>query len=425
MRTLAPAGAPIRVADLARWSAFSASARKAGGALEHEVCTRFGAGHAVLTSTGRAGLTLLLRAMRRLAAPHRDEVILPSYTCYSVAASVVKAGLRPRLVDIAPETLDYAPQELASADYRRVLAVVATNLYGLPNNLPAIARVARAHGAFLIDDAAQAMGASVGGRWSGTWGDGGIFSFDKGKNVSAIDGGVVVAGSGLLAGTVAEELAGQTSTGEAESAVHLVKALAYFVLLRPWLYGIPARMPQLGLGKTIFTTDFPLSRPDSLLTALALTMMHRLDEFTSARVCNAHALAAGLSMLPSFRPAVLVSGASPVYLRFPVVCATAELRDAALSALAHAGGGASASYPESLIDVPELQPHLANPGAMADGGRFVARRILTLPTHPFVRAGDIEAIVDTLERATATAHAAKRVVRHPSAVRKGASAAQP
>ena len=423
MRTLAPAGAPIRITDLARWSAFGASTRRAGGALQDEVCKRFGARHAVLTSTGRAGLTLLLRAMRRLASPHRDEVIVPSYTCYSVAASVVKAGLRPRIVDIDPNTLDYAPTELATADYSRVLAIVATNLYGLPNDLPAISRVARAHGAFLIDDAAQAMGASVGGRWSGTWGDAGLFSFDKGKNVSAIDGGVVIAGSGLLAGTVAEELAAQSPAGAPESAVHLAKALAYFVLLRPWLYGIPARMPQLALGKTVFTTDFPLAPPDPMLAALALTMLPRLEEFTRERVRNARALVAALSLLPSIRPVKPAAGATAVYLRLPVMCATPELRDAALAALIHTGG-ASASYPESLADVRELQPHLANPGARAEGGRLVARRILTLPTHPFVRASDIQLIVDTLERVTAAAPHAGRAMRSSAGVTAGATAVE-
>ena len=46
---------------------------------------------------------------------------------------------------------------------------------------------------------------------------------------------------------------------------HVLKALAYFVMLRPWLYGIPARIPQLGLGRTEFTTDFPLALPDRVL----------------------------------------------------------------------------------------------------------------------------------------------------------------
>ena len=277
-----------------RWCGTAFSSTPAPAALEQAIRDRFGVRHVFLTSTGRAGLTLLLRAMRRLADGTRDQVVVPSYTCYSVPASVVKAGLRPRIVDISPHTLDYAPEALEQTDFSRVLAIVATNLYGLPNDLPALERVARRHGTFLVDDAAQALGATVGGRWSGTWGDAGLFSFDKGKNVSAIDGGILVTNSDALAAALREETARLETPGLGTSAVHVLKALAYFALLRPWLYGIPARIPQLGLGRTVYTTDYPLAQSDRVLVALGLTMLRRLDEFTSARRANAAALLAEL-----------------------------------------------------------------------------------------------------------------------------------
>ena len=145
-RYLAPAGSPVTTVDLMRWCGTAFSSTTASAALEQAIRDRFGVRHVFLTSTGRAGLTLLLRAMRRLADGTRDQVVVPSYTCYSVPASVVKAGLRPRIVDISPHTLDYAPEALEQTDFSRVLAIVATNLYGLPNNLPALERVARRDG---------------------------------------------------------------------------------------------------------------------------------------------------------------------------------------------------------------------------------------------------------------------------------------
>ncbi len=94
------------------------------------------------------------------------------------------------------------------------------------------------------------MGATVAGRKSGTWGDAGLFSFDKGKNVSAIDGGVVVTSSSEIARHCERETATLASPSAAASGLDVVKAIAYFALLRPWLYWIPQRIPQLGLGKT-------------------------------------------------------------------------------------------------------------------------------------------------------------------------------
>ena len=87
-RHVAPAGAPIGVVDLARWAGLAVAGGDSMRHLEDAFKERFGVEHSFVTSTGRAGLTLLLRALRRLAAD-RDEVILPTYTCYSVAASVV------------------------------------------------------------------------------------------------------------------------------------------------------------------------------------------------------------------------------------------------------------------------------------------------------------------------------------------------
>ena len=351
-------------------------------------------------------MTLLLRAMQRVAGPSHDQVLIPSYTCYSVAASVVKAGLRPRLVDINPDTLDFDYDELATIDFTRILAIVATNLYGIPNDMPRLAALARRRGVFLIDDAAQAMGAQVGGRPCGTWGDAGIFSFDKGKNVSAIDGGIVITDSGEIAAAIDAEMATQPTPSAVSSTVHVAKAIAYFMLLRPSLYGVPARIPQLGLGKTEFTTEFPLHHADPRLVALGVVMLRHLDEFTAARVSRASALLHGLQGAREITTIAPPPGASPAYLRFPILFVDAESRRSAIEALTAAGIGATASYPEALADVPELRPHLANPSDRVAGGRSVARRIATLPTHPFVTTVDVARMITLLRKGTTTACAA-------------------
>lgn len=386
-RHLAPAGAPIAPLDLAAWLRLAATA-DGPAALESALRARFGERDYVLTSTGRAGMTLLLRAMRPLAAAERDEVVMPTYTCYSVAASAVKAGLKVRLIDIDPATLDYQPDALAGADFRRVLAVIGTNLYGLPSDMPAITAAGHAHGAFVIDDAAQAMGASVGGRLSGTWGDAGLFSFDKGKNVSAIDGGVVTTTSATLAEALRAETSRLAAPGAVTAAIHVAKALAYAAMLNPTAYAAAMRLPGLGLGQTTFTTDYPLERFDPRLAALAATMLPKLDAFALARRTNAAALTAALGALPGLRVVTTPAAAVSAALRLPVLCADGDVKQRLVSALQRAGIGATGSYPASLADVAELQPHLAGP-VVAAGGRDVARRLLTLPTHPFVTPADV------------------------------------
>ena len=351
-------------------------------------------------------MVVALKALRRLAPADRDEVILPSYTCYSVAASIAKAGLRPRLVDISPETLDFAPAGLADADFGRVLAIIATNLYGLPNDMPTLLRLARERGLFLIDDAAQAMGATIADRPSGTWGDVGLFSFDKGKNISAIDGGAVVTQAREIAGALDEEMAQLTVPALTTSAVHVAKALAYFALLRPWLYWIPIRMPQLELGRTEFTMDFPLAHPDPALMALGVVMMRHLERFAQARRDNAALLLSGLRRISRVSTITARADALPAYVRLPVLLPDRTQRDAAIAALVGDGIGATGSYPECLADVPDLRPLLVNASAAFPGGRAVAQRIVTLPTHPFVTSHDVARVVSLLQRGSTTACAA-------------------
>jgi dTDP-4-amino-4,6-dideoxygalactose transaminase len=361
------------------------------GGLRTALAARIGIKHCHPTCTGRAALTILLRAMRRLAPLERDEVIVPSYTCFSVPASVVRAGLKPRVVDIDPESLDYDEARLERADHRRVLAIVATNLYGLPNDMPHLSAFARSRGVFLVDDAAQALGARVAGRPSGSWGDAGLISFDKGKNVSALEGGAILTDSADLNDAVCAEMLGRSKRSLWGTAGALVKISIYAALLRPRLYWLPQAIPQLGLGRTVYSTSFDLQACAPLVAALARIMLGRLDEFTARRRENAARLATSLRGRSGIVLPHAAATAEPCYLRFPLLAPDAASRDRIVRTLVAAGIGATGSYPLAVADIPGLRGRLADRPEIP-GGREVARRIVTLPTHPFVAPRDLEAM---------------------------------
>jgi perosamine synthetase len=383
------------MSDLLHWADATMSRRDHMSELSRVLRDRFTVRHCFFTSTGRAGLTILLRALKRLGDQNRDEVIIPSYTCFSVPASIVRAGLRPRIVDVVPGTLDFDFNSLTQADFRTVLAVIATNLYGLPNDLPRIVDIGRQQGIFVIDDAAQSMGGMVGGRFSGTWGDAGLFSFDKGKNVSAIDGGVVVTSSDAVAGAVEAEMASAVSPrGFSGTIKHVVKAGAYASFLRPSLYWLPNRIPQLKLGTTLYTTSFPLEQMGRSVASLAGTMLNRLDSYNNQRGRNATALVERLSSVAGVSFPRPSADASPVFLRLPMLVTDPAMRRVLLEQLNLRGIGATGSYPASVADIPELA---GTPGgsSSASGGRAIAERIVTLPTHPYVTPADLDLICDT------------------------------
>lgn len=383
MPYLAPAGTPVTISDVLHGISRAARGDEVAGALVDTLSRLSGLPRAWPVSSGRAAMTVILRAMRRTATDReRDEVIVPAYTCYSVPAAIKRAGLKPRLVDIDPATLSPDVGLLAEADYTHVLAVVSSNLYGLPNDLPAIESICRERGVWFLDDAAQALGASIAGRPAGAFGDAGLYSFDKGKIISTMQGGAIVSGAHALASEIASETGAMPSTTLAESVANVAKLAIYSVFLRPALYGIVRALPFTGLGHTVYDTRFPITRLSPPLTAVAARLLARLDALAASRHRNAAALRSALRVLPGIDVVDPLPGAVPAYARFPLRVPHAR-RASLIAALVRAGIGATASYPHALADVPEVRARLPANQPDTPAARAVAAAIVTLPTHAY------------------------------------------
>ncbi len=381
MAFVAPAGIPLTFGDLA-----SGARRSLAGdvttRLKEQLSEAGSRQRAWLVSTGRAAMTLGLRALQRAAGdPRRVEVIFPGYTCYSVPASVERAGLVPRICDVDPLTLSPDLESLAGVDFSRVLAIVSANLYGMPNALQDMEGLARRHGFFMLDDAAQALGARYLGRPAGSFGDIGLFSFDKGKNITTLQGGVLVADRGRVSEALDFATTGLQPASLAATLATLCKLPVYSLMLRPGLYGAVRRLP-LGLGLTPFETDYPIESYSRALAGLATVQLQRLDHINGTRRRNADRLRAALASVPGLSAPQVLPGAEPVYPRYPVFVEP-EIRAGFISALERAGIGATASYPQALIDVPEVARRLPPDQRPTPGAREVASRIVTLPTHGY------------------------------------------
>lgn len=411
-RYVAPAGTPIGFTDLAWWARHAFTDRDPVGRFGDDIRARLGVRHCTFVSTGRAALTVALHALKTLDTRGRDEVVIPSYTCFSVASSVVKAGLKIRLADVHPTTLDVDPDALNRLDTSRVLAIVATNLYGMPNDLPRLVTFAASRNVFVVDDAAQSLGATVGGRPSGTWGDVGIYSLDKGKNITSIDGGVIVTNNDAMADALDTHTRGLPKPSLGDRADHIVKLLAYATLLHPTRYWLPNALPFLNLGVTLYRTDYPLAQYDPVLAVLGRRLLSRLDAVNARRRENALRLLKDLPWGARLEPISPTNQASPVYLRFPILV-DAGLRDAVVAALRGVGIGATASYPTAIADIPDVRWALRGEDRDAVGGRDIAKRIVTLPTHPYVTAEDLDRMAEVVASVLARGEAVMAGEREP------------
>jgi perosamine synthetase len=393
-RFVAPAGTAIEGGDLLRWLWRAAVPRRELEALAEAFQDRYSIDHVFFVSTGRAGMTILLRTLAE-AAGDRNEVVTHGYTCYSVAASAIRAGLKVRPLDVEVDTLDYAPGALDALDPGRVVAVTSSNLYGIPNNLPALERFAGERGVAFVDDAAQCLDGRVGGRWAGTFGDAGLFSFDKGKNITTMQGGVVVCREAELADRLRRAFGGMPPPPPSRVAADAVGILLYALLLRPRLYWIPNRI--LSLGGTPFELEYPTTGYSRRLAPLARRLLGRIEELTETRRGTASSLRRALKGEPHLTlPDSVRADTRAVYPRFPVVVSDGAGRRRAITRLRTAGIGATGSYPRALVDVPEIQAHLAPAVADTPTARTIAERILTLPTHRYVSEADIQTSVRLL-----------------------------
>ena len=225
LRTLPPSGSRIYFRDLVECVA--QLRKRPEIRLESIIAKSIPGSRVFLFGTGRGAMSFLLRclALEKVRSSRR-RVVIPSYTCYSVVSSVLKAGLEPLVCDIDPTTLCYDDGQLESLDFDKVLAIVSANLYGLPDNLARLEALASKNGAYLIDDAAQSYGATAAGRPVGGFGDAGILSFDKGKVVTSINGGAIVVSNEKLAHRVAAEYSGVTRQSLPHRLVELLKLQA-------------------------------------------------------------------------------------------------------------------------------------------------------------------------------------------------------
>jgi dTDP-4-amino-4,6-dideoxygalactose transaminase len=140
------------------------------------------------TVSGRAGLRLLLETSGM--APG-SEVLVPAYTFGMVYPAIAASGFVPVAVDIDPETFQMSPEAARMALTARTGAILATHLFGEPCDILGLEKVARGSGLLLIEDCAQAFGATLNGKPTGTFGDAGFISLDKSKPLQGIQGGVI------------------------------------------------------------------------------------------------------------------------------------------------------------------------------------------------------------------------------------------
>jgi len=322
--------------------------------LEDALAHRAGAAHAVGVGSGTAALFLTLLAA---GIGPGDEVVLPASTFFATAEAILATGATPVPADVDPSTGSIDPSSVDAVVSERTAAVVAVHLYGLPVDVDALRHLTARRQLLLIEDAAQAFGATWGGRPVGSLGDAAAFSFFPTKILGALgEAGAVTTDDPALA----RQVRLLRSHGEAAKNVHTA-------------VGFNERLDELQAAfltvKLAYVDDEIEQRRD-----------------LARRYCDLLAPARGVDLLTVPAPAC------PVHHLFVVRVAD---RDDVVGELHAAGIGTGVHYPTPI----HLQPACRGLGVREGSfpnAEALARSVLSLPIYPGMTADQVECCAATL-----------------------------
>jgi dTDP-4-amino-4,6-dideoxygalactose transaminase len=352
----------VRADIEAGWARVLRSGRFIGGEAVEEFeqawAAYCGVPHAVGVANGTDALQLALSALGIGAG---DEVIVPANTFVATAEAVVLAGATPRFADVSPGTLLLTPEQLEAAVTDRTRAVIVVHLYGQMPDMDALCQAAARVGLAVIEDAAQAHGATWRGLAAGSIGTIGCFSFYPAKNLGAFgDAGAVVTADADLAGRITC----LRDHGRAESSHY--------------------QHEMVGTN----------SRLDALQAVVLTAKLARLDDWTQARrraVAGYRAALAGSAA----RMVEELPGSQGVYHLAVVRVPGRERVERRLAAM---GIQTGIHYP---VPCHRQAPYLSFAAGRLPAAEEAAAEILSLPIFPHISDGQVARVCEAVHEAIA------------------------
>ena len=326
------------------------------GEFERAFAEFVGVRHAVGVSSGLDALRLALTALDILPG---DEVILPANTYIATALAVSAVGARPVLVDCDPHTYLIDCGQIEPAITASAKAIIPVHLTGQAADMDEISKLADAHGLYVVEDAAQAHGATYRGKSCGAMGALGCFSFYPSKNLGACgDAGIVTTGDARLA----ERIRRLRNYGEEVKYHHVER-------------GLNARL-------------------DTLQAAVLCVKLRQLAAWNEARNRHAESYRQLLTDVGDITFQEMAPGSDHVYHLFVV---ETERRDALREHLHYAGIRTGVHYPVPVHLQPAYEDLGYKPGDFPNTERLAAR-MLSLPMFPELRPEQIAHVTDRVER---------------------------
>lgn len=308
----------------------------------------------VAVNSGTSALHILL--LTHKIGPG-DEVIVPSFSFAATANSVEITGATAVFADIDPRTFCIDPKFVETLVSNRTRAIMAVHLYGMPSNMSELKQIAEKYNLLLLEDAAQAHGAMIGGQYVGTFGDGAAFSFYPTKNMTSGEGGMAV-----------------TNDKIHERNLRMLRN-----------QGMEKRYQNELIGLNYRMTD--------VHAAIGRVQLEKLDEYNSSRIKNANFFNINLDgvVVPQ-----VPKDYKHVYHQY-TIRVDGHDRDKFVTELKKLGVGAGVYYPTPIHRLPAYGKHLMLPET-----EKACKEVISIPVHPRLTQKQVHQIVSAVN-ALATA----------------------
>jgi perosamine synthetase len=316
-----------------------------------------GVKHAVAVNSGTAALHSAIVAA---GVKPGDEVILPSFTFVATAEAVVMAGGKPVFTDIDPETYNISPVEIEKNVTKQTKAVVPVDLYGFSADAKPIKDIASEHHLAVVEDAAQAHGATYAGKPAGVFSNVACWSLYASKNITTGEGGVVT-----------------TDSDEVAETLRLIRT-----------HGEKAKYASIMLGHNY--------RMAEIQAAIGLVQLEKLPAFLAKRRKNAQRLTEILAKTERLQLPKETKDRMHSWYLYTVRLRDGDeaQRDKILEELKKKGVGAAAYYVHPVHTMPYYQETFGE--CKLPETEKAAKQVFSLPVHPGVTEAQVDSIGKTL-----------------------------
>jgi dTDP-4-amino-4,6-dideoxygalactose transaminase len=338
------------------------------------------------TNSGTSALYVILKALKQNS--QKDEVIIPAYTSASLLFAIKKAGLTPVLCDINTDELSLDGTKAKNLIGKNTLALIAVHMFGIVNksaldlknyfpDLP------------IIEDCAQSMGSMLDGKLTGTFTGISFFSFNRGKNMSAMNGGAIAVSDSAFAQRIEKEIDALPKPPKFSGMLIAMKLMVLKIITLPYVYGALDFILKT-MKEKMPPDDFKARRYTCFQVKLISLMISDIRPLSEIRYRNAIAIAEKIRHIPYPGASIIAPNMRPAPGRLPVLC---KNRDELKDELRKFGIEASPMYYMTL----NQRFNLGYKNEDFPCANMVAEKILALPVHYRVTERDIEIMVKLIQ----------------------------